>query len=277
MDDMLFMLGHWKKKGKNKAPFILQEYRAGIEFAVGGWFGKNGFSEYFLENFEHKKLMNDELGQNTGEMGTVMKYVTESKLADMVLKPLEGELFRQGYTGYIDVSVMIDNKGNVNPLEFTTRPGWPLFQIQQVLHPEPCEWMLNMIKGEDTFEPDMDIATGVVVAMPPFPQSYKTEDVTGFPVWGITEKNRCWIHPVELMSGTGPVDGKDESMMVSCGTYLLVASGVGDTVEKSRDRAYKVIDQLILPNSPTYRSDIGCRVMKQIPELQANGFASEWL
>src|ERR1022692_3186885 len=136
-DDLLFMLNFWKKKGKNKAPFILQEFRAGIEFAVGGYFGKNGFSKYFLENFEHKKLMNDEKGPNTGESFTIMKYVEESKLSDMVLKPLEGELFRHGYTGYIDVAVIIDKKGNVNPMEFTcyddktevlTESGFKLFR-----------------------------------------------------------------------------------------------------------------------------------------------------
>jgi phosphoribosylamine--glycine ligase len=277
MDDMLFMLGHWKRKGKNKAPFILQEYRAGIEMAVGGWFGKSGFSPYFLENFEHKKLMNDDKGQNTGEMGTLMKYVTESKLADMMLKPLEGELYRQGYTGFIDMAVMIDKKGNVNPLEFTTRPGWPLFQIQQVLHPDPCEWMLNMINGIDTFNPETKIATGVVVAMPPFPShSYKIDDLSGFPVWGIDEKNRYWIHPAEMMNGVGPVNGKEQSMLVSCGTYLLIASGLSETVEKSKERSYKVIEQLVLPNSPTYRTDIGCRVMKQLPDLQEHGFALEW-
>src|ERR1017187_4111784 len=106
--DMIFMLQNWKLLGKNKAPFLLQEFTAGIEFAVGGWFGKNGFSQFFLENFEHKKLMNGEIGVNTGEMGTAMKYCTaeESLLAREVLLPLEGALFRAGYTGYIDVSVI---------------------------------------------------------------------------------------------------------------------------------------------------------------------------
>lgn len=277
MDDMVFMLGHWKKQGRSKAPFILQEYRAGIEMAVGGWFGKSGFSKYFLENFEHKKLMNDDKGCNTGEMGTCMKYVEHSLLADKVLKPLEGELFRQGYTGYIDVAVMIDKKGNINPLEFTTRPGWPLFQIQQILHPEPCEWMLDLIDGKDTFEPDPRHATGVLMAMPDFPYSHLTKkEVTGFPVWGINDKNRYYIHPAEMMNGTGPVEGKEEDMLVSCGDYVLICSGKGDTVDKANENAYKIVDQLVMPNSPIYRTDIGKRVIKQIPILQELGFAEEW-
>ena len=277
MDDMIFMLERWKKTNKIKAPFILQEYRAGIEFAVGGWFGKAGFSKYFLENFEHKKLMNDDKGPNTGEMLTIMKYVQNSKLADAVLKPLEGELFRQGYAGFIDVAVMIDKKGNINPLEFTTREGWPLFQIQQILHPEPCEWMLDSLNGKDTFEPDDKVAGGVVMAHGDFPYGHLSKkDVSGFPIWGIDDKNRYFIHPAEMMAGEGTVEGKTKPMLVTAGDYALVCSGKANTVEKACSNAYKVVDQLIFPNSPVYRTDMGCRVMRQLPELQALGFADEW-
>lgn len=276
-DDMEFMLNHWKKKGKNKAPFILQEFRAGIEFAVGGYFGKNGFSKYFLENFEHKKLMNDEKGPNTGESFTIMKYVENSLLADKVLKPLEGELYRQGYTGYIDVAVMIDKKGNINPMEFTTRPGWPLNQIQQILHPDPCEWMLDMINGKDSFEPDTRVAIGAVVAMPPYPsQAFKIDDLCGFPVWGIDEKNRYYIHPCEMMAGEGPVNGKWEDMLVSCGSYTMVVSAKSDTVSDACEKVHKTIKGLVFPNSPIHRTDFGVRVCKQLPELQALGYAEEW-
>ena len=276
-DDMIFMLEYWKKQGTSKAPFILQEFRAGIEMAVGGWFGKNGFSKYFLENFEHKKLMNDDKGCNTGEMGTLMKYVTQSKLAEMVLKPIEGALHKAGYSGFIDVAVMIDKKGNINPLEFTMRPGWPLFQIQQILHPDPCGWMLDLLNGEDTFEPDTKIATGVLMAHGDFPYGHQTnKEVSGFPIWGIDDKNRYFIHPAEMMVGEGTVDGKKEEMLVTAGEYALICTGKAHTVEKSIDNAYKIVDQLIFPNSPIYRTDIGQRVMRQLPDLQAMGYAEEW-
>ena len=276
-DDMEFMLSHWKKKGKNKAPFILQEFVEGIEFAVGGWFGKGGFSKYFLENFEHKKLMNDEKGPNTGESFTIIKYVENSLLAEKLLKPLEGELFRQGYTGYIDIAGGIDKKGNINPYEHTTRNGWPLFQIQQILHPEPVEWQLDLINGIDSFKPDNRIAIGAVVAMPPYPsQEFKIDDLCGFPVWGIDEKNRYYIHPCEMMAGEGPINGKWQPMMVSCGTYTMVVSAKSDTVEKACDQLHKRIKGLVFPNSPIHRTDFGKRVINQLPELQALGYAEEW-
>ena len=77
----------------------------------------------------------------------------KSLLADKVLKPLEDFLHGIGYSGYIDVNCIIDDKGNPWPLEFTTRPGWPLFQIQQALHlGDPIQWMLDSLNGKDTFK-----------------------------------------------------------------------------------------------------------------------------
>lgn len=281
--DMIFMLEHWQRTGKTKPQFLLQEFIPGIEMAVGGWFGRGGFASQFLENFEFKKLMNGEIGVNTGEMGTAMKYVTaeQSKLAREMLLPLEGELFRQGYTGYIDVAVIIDAKGNPWPLEFTTRPGWPLFQIQQVLHPDPCEWMLDLVEGRDTFRPEPGIAVGVVVTIPDFPYSTLTKKaVSGFPVWGITDKNRYNIHPAEMKMGSAPcLEGSkvvSRPMLVTAGDYVLVATGVGDTVSDAVAGAYAVVAELEIPNSPMYRTDIGARLERQLPKLQALGYAETW-
>lgn len=281
--DMLFMLDRWQREGKAKPAFLLQEFIPGIEMAVGGWFGRAGFAEFFLENFEFKKFMNGEIGVNTGEMGTAMKYVTaeNSKLAREMLLPLAGELFRQGYTGYIDVAVIIDEKGKAWPLEFTTRPGWPLFQIQQVLHPEPCEWMLDSLTGTDSFAPSEDIALGVVVTIPDFPYSHNTKkDGSGFPVWGITDKNRYWIHPAEMQMGKAPVfeGGKitEKDMLVTAGDYVLICSGTGSSVSEAQACAYSVVKELEIPNSPMYRTDIGDRLEQQLPKLQALGYATTW-
>jgi phosphoribosylamine--glycine ligase len=269
--DMLFMLEYWKRTQKKKVPFLFQEFVPGIEMAVGGWVGRDGFSKYFLENFEFKKLMPGEIGVNTGEMGTAMKYCTaeESKLAREMLLPLEAALIRAGYTGYVDVAVIIDKKGQPWPLEFTTRPGWPLFQIQQVLHPNVADWMKDALDGFDTFKPSSEIAVGVVVAIPDFPYNKLTRDtVSGFPIWGITERNRYFFHPSEVKLGEAPV--------FEDGNYLFVVSGTGDGVCEAREAAYKRLKGIEVSNSPIYRNDIGCRLEAQLPELQALGYATIW-
>ena len=283
-EDMCFMLEHWRKNQKRgKMPFLLQEFIPGIEMAVGGWFGRGGFSNFFLENFEFKKLMNDDVGVNTGEMGTALRYVPQehSKLGRELLLPLEGELFRQNYTGYIDVSVIVDKSGAVWPLEFTTRLGWPLFQIQQILHREPVEWMLELCRGQDIFKPYDEIAVGVVMAIPDFPYTTLTKkEVSGFPVWGITKSNWNYIHPAEMMMGKGLCEEggklKEKAMMVTAGDYVLIASGCKDTVSAAACDAYKTLGQLDIPNSPMYRTDIGCRLEEQLPLLQKHGYAECW-
>lgn len=285
--DLVFMLERWKRTGKLMDKFILQEFHGGVEMAVGGYFGPGGFNNYVLENFEHKKLMNDDKGVNTGEMGTVMKYVefNKSQLAQLVLKPLEGELYRQKYTGYIDVAVIIDKQGEIWPLEFTSRFGWPLAQIQNSLHDtmDSAEWMHELLEGEDSFFPNTSVCTGVVVAIPDFPYSRLTrKEVCGFPLYGVKEEDYIGgdIHLAECMVDDAPVErnGKivTEKHVVTAGDYVYIASGKGTTITKSCEKAYKNVSKIDLPNSPIYRTDISKRLEKQLPELQKHGFASEW-
>lgn len=282
--DMVYMLQKWKKKNSYKGEdFILQEFHAGYEFAVGAWFGPGGFNKAICESWEHKKLMNDDLGVATGEQGTIVRYVEESKLFDKVLAPLEGFLHGLGYTGYIDVNCIIDEKdGTPWPLEFTMRPGWPLFQIQQRLHKgDPIQWMADLLEGKDTLKVSKDMACGVVISIPDYPYSHVTKkENSGYPLWGITPDDACdMIHLSEVQWGKAPaMDGEklkmDVPMYVTAGDYVCIVSGTGKTVKDAHDECYKNIKKKIeIPNSIMYRTDIGLKLEKQIPKLQKFGYA----
>lgn len=280
--DLMFMLEYWQKNSTVKTDFILQRFIPGVEVAVGGWFGQGGFVGPWLENFEHKKLMDGDVGVNTGEMGTVMQYVEKSALADKLLRPLEGELYRQGYLGYIDVSVMVSTAGEPLPLEFTCRPGWPLNQILQSLHKgDPVQWMRDAIDGKDTCRVYEDVAVGVVMAIPDFPYSRLTKkETSGYPLYGgdkIRSKN---FHPVEVMAGdVWEQEGDSLSKvpgMVTAGDYVCVVSGNGGNVREARERAYTNLKKIELPNSPMYRTDIGCRLEEDLKTLKSYGFCTNW-
>ncbi len=282
--DLVYMLQYWKKKNAHKGEFILQEFRPGIEMAVGGWFGLGGFSKHWCENWEFKKLMNDDLGVATGEQGTILRYTEESKLADEVLKPLEGMLHGLDYTGYIDVNCIITDDGQPWPLEFTMRPGWPLFQIQQALHKgDPVEWMLAMVDGKDILKVSKDVACGVVVSMPDYPYSRLTKkECSGYPLFGLTEEDALSdVHLSEVQWGKAPanVDGEvkmNVPMYVTAGDYVATVTGTGKTVEESSEKCYKTIKKKIeIPNSIMYRSDIGCRLEDQLPKLHAMGYCTD--
>ena len=279
--DLVYMLERWKATKPIKDGFMLQELVKGTEMAAGGWFGPNGFISGWCENFEFKKLMAGDTGPATGEMGTVLRVVNKSKLADKVLKPFEEELHKLDYLGYVDVNCIIDEKGVPWPLEFTMRPGWPLFNIQTgLMKGDVAEWLADLADGVDA-SPFVtnQIAVGVVMAIPDFPFSLMTRKlVTGIPIYNRKPWMEQGFHPCELMMGEAPhsVNGKvvTKPCLVTAGDYVLVASGFGETVRKAKAGAYRILKTLEVPNSPFWRPDIGNRLKEQLPAIQSLGYAS---
>lgn len=279
--DMVFQLMKWKKQQKLKSSFIIQDFTPGVEMAVGGWFGPGGFNEGWLENWEEKALMAGGMGPSVGESGTTMRYVKKSKLADKVLKPCEDAIEAAGYIGYIDVNCIIDDEGKPWPLEWTCRPGWPTLNIQQELHEgDFIEWLADLCEGRDSRRLLLDkVALGVVLAIPEYPYN-KTpiEKMVGVPVYGLSPSLMSHVHPCQMMWGPAPqeINGKivEAPMMLTAGDYVLVASGAGDTVREARTKAYRTLEHLKAPSSPFWRPDIGMRLKKQLPEIQAKGYAT---
>jgi len=281
-EDMVYMLERWQRLGKLKNPFILQEFIDGCEMAVGAFFGPGGFNEGWCENWEFKKFMNNDLGVATGEQGTVVRFVKQSKLARRVLAPLAGELEKQNYIGYIDVNCIIDDQGVAWPLEFTMRPGWPTYNIQMALMKgDTAQWLLELTQGKDSRIWIYDsVAIGVVMSVPDYPYSHITQrEVVGIPIYGI--KPALWehVHPCCMMMGHAPKKANgtfhDLPMPVTAGDYVLIMTALGPTVRDAANTVYRRLGNLIVPNSPMYRTDIGRRLGKQLPKLQSKGYATD--
>lgn len=279
-EDLVCRLLRWKKE-KLKGDFMLQEKVDGYEMGVGAWFGPGGFSSVIEENWEHKKLMNDNLGPTTGEMGTVMRYVKRSRLFDEVLKPLEEELHRRNFVGSVDINCMVDEKsGTPWPLEFTCRLGWPAFNLAMAIHEgDPAEWMLDLLKGKDTLKASSDICVGVVMAMGDFPFD---RDPPGrnddWPIRGISSKTRPHLALSSVKMGVAPAmrGGRIQDVpgIVTAGSYVLVATGTGPTVEAARKDVYAAVDEIKWPPHQVYRTDIGCRLEDCLPKLHDLGYAT---
>jgi len=280
-EDMIYMLQRWKRLGKLKGPFILQEFIKGIEAGVSGYFGPHGWNAGWEENFEFKKLMNDDLGCGTGEQGTVLRVVDKSKLANEMLVPLTRQLHKANYVGDIDVNCIIDEKGHPWPLEFTARCGWPAFQLHMALcEGDPVEWLLSLAKGIDA-RPFLrnKVACGVVLSIPDYPYSHLTrKEVVGIPIYGIKPSLWKHVHPCEMMMAQKvpvQVNGTivDMPHPATAGDYVLVMTALADTVKDAALTCYRRLTNLTIPNSPMFRTDIGKRLAKQLPKLQAKGYA----
>lgn len=281
-DDMVYMLERWKRSDKLKGSFILQEFIPGIEFSAAGWFGPHGFNLGWEEAFEFKKLMVGECGPATGEQGTVMRYVRHSKLADKVLAPLAKELHKLNYVGDIAVNCIIDEKGQPWPLEFTMRLGWPAFQLQcALLKGDPVEWLLDLANGVDARPFFLDrLCMGVVLSVPDYPYSHITrKEVTGIPLFNVTPGLMQHIHPCEMMVAEVSCCINGQWVKTPCpataGDYVLTMTATGSTVQNCREQVYRRLERVKknMPGSPMYRTDIGMRLAKQLPQLQAMGYA----
>jgi phosphoribosylamine---glycine ligase len=223
--------------------------------------------------------MDGDMGVATGEQGTILRYVKKSKLAGLVLTPLEKVLNRVNYCGYIDVNCIVGEDGIPWPLEFTMRPGWPTFNIQQELHKDTANWLLALTSGQEpnAFVDDT-IAIGVVLSVPDYPYSHLTrKEVIGTPIYGIKPATWKHLHACEMMMGEAPcrtAEGiETRRIPVTAGDYVLVMSATGETVWDAKQTCYSRLKRLRVPNSPMWRTDIGDRLSQQLPKLQEMGFA----
>jgi phosphoribosylamine---glycine ligase len=280
------MLDRWAKNPKyvkdaRKFGFILQEKKKGCEFAVGGWFGPHGWSRYWYENFEYKKLMANDLGPNTGEMGTLSMYVKHSKLADIALKPMTKLLKKLEYVGFVDINGMIDEDGEFWPFEFTMRDGWPTHHNQNATHEgDPAKWRLDLTEGRDTLEVKEDVCCiSVVLAIPDFPYSKYTEKLTcGIPIFGAEDREN--VHLKEVMRDNAVRTQIGDEILtlpgyVSTGDEICIVTGIGQTITGARRSAYSTVKKIRMPADPFYRPDIGAgRLAKDLEMIQAHGFAT---
>ena len=275
-DDMAALLALQKSQWSESwlPDFVLMEYIEGIEVGVGAYFNGEDFLQPALLDFEHKRLFPGELGELTGEMGTVVTYRGAEQIFEQTLGRMRDWLRDGGYCGYINLNLIANAQG-LWPLEFTSRFGYPGSLISAELHDEPWDAIFRKMLRRDSLQiaTRAGFATGVVLAVPTFPyqQGYETLG-KGTPIFfrdNLTQAERERLHFAEV--------ALQQDRLVASGMtgYLGVATGVGNSVEQACDGAYKLAHQVVAPNL-RYRNDIGQRVINgEWSQLQALGYLCE--
>jgi phosphoribosylamine--glycine ligase len=268
-------------KNEPKGDVMLQDFvEGGIEFGVSRWLGRDGFVGPWNESFEHKKLMSGNHGPNTGEMGTIAAFVSESKIGEETLAKLEKELLKRGHSGDVALGFMIAD-GKPWVLEWTCRPGWPIFNMMLgSVEGDPAQWMIDALAGKDTTSFKKDIGCCLVLAHGDFPHGNATKrEVSGVPIYGVTKGNKRHLHPQSVKIDIMPdMDGDrvvQRPTWNTSGDYVAVVTGYGKDIKQASDRAYKTTKQLHISNM-ILRDDIGEGMEEQLPELHKHGYATHF-
>ncbi len=263
--DLLGMLAHQRARWTfDHAPdFVLMQHARGVEVGVGAYFDGTGFLSPPNLDWEHKRYFNGDLGELTGEMGTVVTYRGAERLFDATLARLAPRLAAGGHRGYLNLNTIINDDG-VWPLELTCRFGYPGYSILEALQVEPWDRLLaRMADGHAAtaatgFETHDGYAVGVVLTVPPFPYSEGYPRLSkGMPIHipaELTAEDREHLHFAEV--------ARDGDRLVTAGSvgYIMVVTGRGPTVVEAQRAAYRRAEAISIPNV-RYRTDIGDKLV----------------
>lgn len=250
---------------------ILMEFIDGIELGVGAYFDGDRFLTPACLDWEHKRFFAGDLGELTGEMGTVVTYEGTERFFRLTLAKMESRLREHGYLGYINLNTIVNERG-IWPLEFTCRFGYPGYAILDPLQATGWAELFRAMatRSAVSFETKPGFCVGIVLTTPPFPYTRKqVPEPVGLPVLlpEGEESGRRHFHYGEV--------GLDEAgQLVTSGLYgwTLVVTGTGSSVAEAQKEAYDRIGRVVVPNG-RYRLDIGDRLLSgDLRRLQDWGY-----
>ena len=249
----------FRQMGRSRIGFVLMEHVAGIEMGVGAYFDGSRFLTPACLDWEHKRFFPGDLGELTGEMGTVVTYARSGRFFERTLARMAPLLARHGYCGYINLNTIVNERG-IWPLEFTCRFGYPGYAILDPLQRTPWSALFKgmVTRSGLAFETAPGFALGIVLTTRPFPFiRTQVPEPIGLPVLfegDLTDADRRNLHFGEM--------GLDGDTLVTAGYHgwTLVVTGTGDTLTAAQAAAYRLAGRVVIPNL-RYRNDIGARLI----------------
>jgi phosphoribosylamine--glycine ligase len=259
---------------QGEASYVLMQHVSGIEMGVGAYFDGERFLTPACLDWEHKRFFAGDLGELTGEMGTVVTYSGAEAFFDRTLRRMEPLLRENHYCGYINLNTIVNEDG-IWPLEFTCRFGCPGYAILEPLQETSwAELFKAMVtRGATKLRTKPGYCVGIVLTTRPFPYNRKRipSEPAGLPILfdgEISQSDRRNLHFAEV--------GRQDGELVTAGLHgwTMIVTGTGGTIGAARTAAYGLAERVVIPNM-RYRLDIGSKLETQdLAQLNALGFFS---
>lgn len=282
--DMILHLEDLKKKWNEHefgGPFDcdLMEMVEGMEIAASAFFNGTDFLRNpdgsiagFL-NWEHKKQAAGDMGETTGETGTLF-YGCAKKNA--VMEQIMGSpeivrvLKKAGYRGVFDINGCILDSGEFVGFEPTCRFGVPAtdYEFMEGIGVAPADLLRALAAGEKL---DPKIVPGwgmvLVVVAKPFPVEVDLDDEgtsVGEILWAIVDGKHVkqftpdQLKHIHLENFRVNKDGRYE--VAGKNGYLLTVTGTGKTIADCREKLLAFVKDNLYVAGMIVRPDIGKRV-----------------
>ena len=251
--------------------FVLQDFVKGTEVSTEVYINANGY--YALNStLECKKLMNSDLGPNTGCSGSLIwMSPRDNPLFEKGLKKCVEPLIDMGYVGPIDLNTIVNDSG-VWGLEFCARFGYDASALLTRLIPIDFAEFLYAIATNSPvpdLTPRHSFCATNRLSIPPYPTESLPQKFikAGVPIDGLTEKmlEKFYIFDVRQKEGSDELESAG-----ICG-WLGCPLSVGETIGQAFDGADAMLKQLTVPNAQ-YRTDIRHNTAKRYAELHEGGW-----
>ena len=239
--------------------FVLMEFVEGIEMGVGAYFDGESFLTPACLDWEHKRFFPGDMGELTGEMGTVVTYQRTNRFFERTLGRVAPLLKAHNYCGYINLNTMVNERG-IWPLEFTCRFGYPGYAILEPLQNIRWSELFRAVvsRGTPRFQTHDGFAVGIVITTRPFPYVRTfVPDPIGLPIMfeGVLSKSDLSnLHFGEMGFANG--------QLVTAGYHgwTMVVTGTGSSILDAQAEAYRLAGRVVIPNA-RYRNDIGAKLI----------------
>lgn len=232
---------------------VIEEFLEGVEASILSVTDSNVIIP-FISAKDHKKVGDNDTGNNTGGMGVISpnpyytKETEELFIKDILEPTLKGiKAEKMSFAGIIFFGIMITKKG-VYLLEYNVRMGDPETQaVLQLLETDYLSIIESAMKRELS---TLNIkwknkhACCVVMASGGYPASYNK----GYKIEGIDKINgQCFIAGAKL---------DENNNIITDGGRVLNVVNIADSLEEARKLTYADIEKIDFKDK-YYRKDIG--------------------